>query len=166
MAKEKKKGKPKAAGGKEKTPQAVKEKKAKHAVISAVTVTTLEPEGPASGSLDATGTLLLQIPRGPRGERGERGATGPQGEKGAKGEPGQTGPLGPVGPQGPQGARGEPGPRGEQGVAGHKGDTGAGVRYAAGSMEASAYLLVEADGTLRYVLNGKSYTVQLTPPAS
>ena len=132
MAKEKKRGKLKAAGGKEKTPQAVKEKKAKHAVISAVTVTTVDPDGAPSGSVDATGTLLLQVPRGPKGDRGERGPTGPQGEKGAKGDPGQTGQQGPVGPQGPQGARGEPGPRGEQGPAGHKGDAGAGIRYATG----------------------------------
>ena len=118
MAKEKKKGKLKAAGGKEKTPQAVKEKKAKHAVISAVAVTMVETDGAPSGSLDATGTLLLQVPRGPKGDRGERGPPGPQGEKGAKGDPGQTGQQGPVGPQGPQGARGEPGQRGEQGLTG------------------------------------------------
>jgi len=165
MPKEKKKGKPKTAGAKEKAPQKAKEKKAE-AVISALTVTMQNPEGTASASLDAEGTLHLEVPRGFKGDRGDKGATGAQGEKGPKGDPGQTGPQGPVGPQGPQGARGEPGPRGEQGPAGQRGEPGIGVRYAAGSMEASTYLLVEADGTLRYVVNGKSHTVQLTPPAS
>jgi hypothetical protein len=163
MPKEKKKGKAKASGDKEKTPQ---EKKAKHAVISGVTVTMLDLESPASGRLDANGMLYIEVPRGPKGDRGERGPSGPEGEKGGRGEHGQTGPQGPVGPQGPQGARGEPGPRGEQGPTGQKGDAGIGIRYAVGSMEASTYLLVEADGTLRCVVNGKSYAVQLTPPAS
>jgi hypothetical protein len=151
MPKEKKKGKPKATGGKEKESPKTKEKKVKRALLSGIAVTMLGPQGAAAGGLDAEGVLHLEIPGGQKGERGEHGAPGPQGEKGAKGEPGQTG---------PQGARGEPGP------SGHKGDGGIGVRYAVGSMEASAYLQVEADGTLHYVLNGKSYTVQLTPPAS
>ncbi len=164
MPKEKKKGKPKASGSKQKAPP--KEKKVKRAVLNGVAVTMVNPQGAAAGSLDAEGVLHLEIPGGQKGERGERGAPGPQGEKGAKGEQGQTGPQGPVGPQGPQGARGEPGPRGEQGPAGQRGDAGIGVRYANGSMEASTYLVVEADGALRFVMNGKSYTVQLTPPAS
>ncbi len=163
MAKEKKKGKSKAGGVQEKPPQKTKEKKVKHPVISGVTVTMLDPEGTASGQLDTSGVLSLKIPRG---FTGDRGPLGPEGKKGDKGEPGQTGPQGPVGPQGPQGAKGEPGPRGEHGPAAPKGDAGIGVRYVVGSLEASAYLLVEADGTLHYVVNGKSYAVQVTPPAS
>jgi hypothetical protein len=166
MAKEKKKGKPKAGSGKVKAPKAVKARKAKPAAIPAVTVTMLEPGSVAAGRLDAKGALLLEIPRGLKGDRGERGVLGAQGEKGTKGDTGQTGPQGPVGLQGLQGVRGEPGPRGEQGPAGPRGEAAVGIRYASGSMAASAYLLVEADGTLRYVLNGKSYTVQVTPLAT
>ena len=83
------------------------------------------------------------------------------GKRGPKGETGFTGPQGPMGAQG---ARGEPGPRGEQGLTGPKGDTGTGIRHAQGTATSgSHYLLVEGNGTLRYVMNGKTFTVQLTP---
>jgi hypothetical protein len=163
MAKGEKKEKVMADGDNPKAPKKSKGKKAKRAVISGVTVALLAPEAAASGRLDADGMLYLELPRG---LKGERGPAGPDGRKGDKGEPGQTGPQGPVGPQGPQGSRGEPGPRGEQGPTGQKGSAGIGVRYAVSSMEASAYFLAEADGTLRWVVNGKSYTVQLTPLVS
>jgi hypothetical protein len=163
MAKEKKKGRSKSDTATEKASQKTKQKKVKHPGITGVTVTLLDPEGPASGRVDASGMLYLNLPRG---GKGDRGPVGPEGKKGDKGEAGPTGPQGPVGPQGPQGARGEHGPRGEQGPPGQTGNAGIGIRYGVASMEASTYLLVEADGKLSFVMNGKSYSVQLTPPSS
>ena len=163
MAKEKKKGKAKSESAAEKASQKTKQKKVKYSGITGVTVTLLDPEGPASGRVDASGMFYLEVPRG---GKGDRGPAGPEGKKGDRGEAGPTGPQGPVGPQGPQGARGEHGPRGEQGLPGQTGNAGIGIRYAVVSMEASTYLLVGADGKLSFVLNGKSYSVQLTPPAS
>ncbi|MGA2642902.1 MAG: hypothetical protein ABSG21_18580 [Spirochaetia bacterium] len=167
MPKDKKKT---GAGSKpeEKTKDAgkpVKEKKIKKAVLAAVSVESLAPGAVPAARLDpATSTLVLGIPSGQKGDKGERGPAGLNGERGLKGETGATGPQGPVGPQGPQGARGEAGPRGEQGPAGARGETGIGVRYeGSGSRESLCYLLIAADGSLRYVMNGKTYTVQLTP---
>jgi Collagen triple helix repeat (20 copies) len=157
--------------GKKKTVQKPpKEKKAKKAALSAVTALLL-PAGEAPTALldAATGTLSLGIPAGPKGDKGEKGPTG---ERGPRGETGFAGPQGPVGPQGPQGARSEPGPRGEAGPrgepgsAGAKGEQGIGVRYEGGARENVCYLVVAADGTLHYVMNGKRYTVQLTQEAS
>jgi hypothetical protein len=139
-----------------------KEKKAKKAVLAGVTVQALSAGEVPTARLDAaTNTLVLGIAAGQKGERGPAGAAG---ERGPKGEPGATGPQGPVGPQGPQGARGEPGPRGEQGPAGMRGEAGVGVRYeGSANRESVCYLLIASDGTLRYVMNGKTYNVQLTP---
>jgi hypothetical protein len=123
--------------------------------LSGVTVTALGPgESPTAVLDSATGVLALGLPQG---------AQGVQGERGPKGEAGPAGPQGPVGPQGPQGSRGDAGARGEQGPSGVRGEPGTGVRYAQGAATpANCHLLVEADGTLRYVMNGKIYTVQLT----
>ena len=160
------KDKKKAATGKQKDPgKPAKEKKAKKVALAGVTVQALPPGEVPSARLDpAAGMLMLGIPSGLKGDKGERGPAGLGGERGPKGEPGATGPQGPVGPQGPQGARGEPGARGEQGPAGGRGELGIGVRYeGSGNRESVCYLLIAADGTLRYVMNGKTYTVQLTP---
>jgi hypothetical protein len=150
-----------------------KEKKAKKTELSAVTATVLPPGEAPTALLDAaSGTLTLGLPVGQKGDKGERGPAGLSGERGLKGESGPTGPQGPVGPQGPQGARsetgprGEAGPQGEPGATGARGDPGIGVRYDAGARENVCYLVVAADGTLHYVMNGKKYAVQLTPEAS
>jgi hypothetical protein len=160
--------------GKKKTIQKTpKEKKAKKTALSAVTAALLPPGEAPTALLDAaTGTLTLGLPAGQKGDKGERGPAGPPGERGLRGETGPAGPQGPVGPQGPQGARSEPGPRGEAGsrgepgAAGARGETGIGVRYEGGARENVCYLVVSPEGTLRYVMNGKRYTVQLTPEAS
>ncbi len=139
-----------------------KEKKAKKAVLAGVTVESLPAGGVPAARLDpVTGTLVLGIPAGQKGDKGERGLAG---ERGPKGETGATGPQGPVGPQGPQGARGEAGPRGESGQVGGRGEQGIGLRYeGSGNRESVCYLLIAADGTLRYVMNGKTYAVQMAP---
>jgi hypothetical protein len=166
MPKDKKKaGAGSKTAGKEKGPgKPPKEKKAKKVALTNVTAEALAPGAAPTARLDQTsGTLVLGLPAGPKGDKGERG---PVGERGPKGEPGATGPQGPVGPQGPQGARGESGQRGEPGPAGAHGDLGPGIRYeGSGNRESVCYLLIGADGTLRYVMNGKTYTVQLTPIA-
>jgi hypothetical protein len=159
---------PGPAGKKKNARKPSKEKKVKKAALEKVTVQPLPSgEAPTAVFEPVTGALTLGLPAGMKGDKGERGPAGPAGERGQKGEPGATGPQGPVGPQGPQGARGETGSRGEQGPAGPaspKGETGIGLRYeGTGSREALCYLLVAADGTLRYVMNGKTYQVQLTP---
>jgi hypothetical protein len=163
MPKDKKKA---GAGSKtEKGPgKQPKEKKVKKSALANVMAEALAPGAAPTARLDqATSTLVLGLPAGPKGDKGERG---PVGERGPKGEPGATGPQGPVGPQGPQGARGEQGQRGEPGPAGSTGEPGIGIRYeGSGSRESVCYLVVGADGTLRYVMNGKPYTVQLTPIA-
>jgi hypothetical protein len=152
--------------GKKKDPgKSVKEKKSKKAVLAGVTVESLSPGAVPAARLDAaTGTLVLGIPSGQKGDKGDRGPAGAAGERGPKGETGSTGPQGPVGPQGPQGARGEAGPRSEPGPAGVRGEPGIGLRYEeSGNRESVCYLLIATDGTLRYVMNGKTYMVQLTP---
>jgi hypothetical protein len=175
MPKDKKKaGAGSKAAEKQKDPgKPPKQKKVKKGAIAAVTAEALAPGAAPSARLDqATGTLILGLPAGQKGDKGERGPAGPAGERGAKGETGATGPQGPVGPQGPQGARGEAGPRGEPGARGEPGPAGAhgepgiGIRYEGGAnREPVCYLQVAPDGTLRYVMNGKAYTVQLTPIA-
>ena len=139
----------------------------KKAFVAHALVESLPPGDAPTVRLDAaTGTLALGIPAGQKGDKGERGPAGAPGDRGPKGEPGSTGPQGPVGPQGPQGARGEAGPRGEAGATGPRGEPGIGMRYeGSGNRESVCYLLVAADGTLRYVMNGKTYTVQITPLA-
>ena len=143
----------------------VKEKKVKKAVLAGVTVESLPPGAVPAARLDpVTSTLVLGIPSGQKGDKGERGPAGLAGERGPKGEAGATGPQGPVGPQGPQGARGEAGPRGEPGPVGSRGEAGIGLRYeGSGNRESVCYLLIAADGTLRYVMNGKTYAVQMAP---
>lgn len=155
MAKKKKAAEGSKAEGKKK--EGGKKRPAFASVIAEVLSSGLAPTARIE---EATGALVLGLPQG---EKGERGPVGPAGERGQRGEPGATGLQGPVGPQGPQGARGEPGPRGEQGLPGVRGDTGGGVRYEGGDRDSQCYLQVGADGTLRYVMNGKVYTVQLTP---
>ena len=137
----------------------------KNPALTNATVESLPPGAAPMARLDAaTGTLVLGIPSGQKGDKGERGPAGLAGERGPKGEPGATGPQGPVGPQGPQGARGDPGPRGEQGPAGPRGEPGVGIRYeGSANRETECHLLIAADGTLRYVMSGKTYMVQLTP---
>jgi hypothetical protein len=154
MAKGGKKSDAKSSGKK-------KDQRKKPAIVGVV-IETLEAGAPAVARLEAeSGMLVLGLAPGPRGEKGEHG---PGGERGSRGEPGATGPQGPVGPQGPQGARGEPGPRGEPGASGARGEPGLGIHYE-GSAEraASCYLQVSADGTLRYIVNGKAHIVQLAP---
>jgi hypothetical protein len=165
MPKDKKKGKPAVKAAKKEKPAKVKKPKA--GAIASVVVTALAAGATPTAELEAAaGVLTLCIPRGEKGATGERGTAGAPGERGPKGETGAAGPQGPVGPQGPQGSRGDPGPRGEQGPAGVKGEPGAGIRHAQGAVTATNhYLLVEADGTLRYVSNGRTFTVQLTPVA-
>jgi Collagen triple helix repeat (20 copies) len=150
--KEKKKKQDKAAG--KEVPQG-KSKKAAKPGITAVTIAALPAAEAAYAKLeDETGVLSLGLPKG------ERGPAGPQGERGLKGDLGQQGPQGPVGPQGPQGARGEQGPRGE------RGEQGIGVRYAGGpGTDASTYLFVDTDGTLKFVKQGTAFIVQLVPVA-
>ena len=165
MPKDKKKGKPTAKAVEKKKP--AKEKKAKLAPIGSVVVTALAPGATATAALvTSTGVLALGIPRGEKGAPGDRGQAGAPGERGPKGEPGSAGQQGPVGPQGPQGSRGDPGLRAEQGLPGPRGEPGTGIRHAQGAVTAAShYLLVEADGTLRYVMNGKTYMVPLVPVA-
>jgi hypothetical protein len=119
---------------------------------------------PAKAKKDGVKKATVAPVAGKRGPRGEAGSAGPRGP---------VGPQGLQGSQGPQGLRGDPGPRGEQGIAGFRGDAGprgepgTGIRHAQSALTtASHYLLVEADGTLRYMMNGKRYTVQLTPAES
>ena len=162
MPKDKKKGKTKgAANGK-----AAKVKKPKGVPITAVTAAAVGPgEAPTAAIDAATGVLALGIPQGEAGKAGDRGPAGPQGERGPRGEQGPAGPQGPVGPQGPQGSKGEAGPRGEpgpRGDVGPRGEPGPGIRYAQGAAAADHCLLVDADGTLRYVSRGKTFTVQVT----
>ena len=165
MPKDKKKGKAQQKASEKVKPAKVK--KAKGAAIAGVAVTALGPTAAPTATFEAeSGVLSLGIPRGEKGSPGERGPSGAAGERGPKGEAGPAGPQGPVGPQGPQGSRGDPGARGEQGPAGPRGEPGPGIRHAQGAVTAAShYLLVEADGSLRYVMNGKSYAVQLTPLA-
>ncbi len=135
----------------------------KRPVIASAVIEALPVGGTPSARVEEA-TLYIGLPPGEKGDRGERGPAGPAGERGPRGETGATGPQGPVGPQGPQGARGEPGARGEQGPAGRAGEPGVGIRYDGGPERAAeCHLLVAADGTLRYVMNGKAYAVQLTP---
>jgi hypothetical protein len=158
----KKEGGSKPEGKKHDPRKSPKEKKAKKAFFANVTAEPLAPGGAPTARIDEpSSTLVLGLPAGPKGDKGDRGAAG---ERGPKGETGATGPQGPVGPQGPQGARGESGPRGEPGPAGPRGEPGIGVRYeGTGARETGCHLLVAADGTLRYVMNGKTYLVQLAP---
>ena len=139
----------------------------KKAVLAHAIAESLPPGETPTVRLDAaTETLVLGIPAGQKGDKGELGPAGAGGDRGPKGEPGTTGPQGPVGPQGPQGARGESGPRGDPGPAGTHGEPGVGIRYeGSGNRESVCYLLVAADGTLRYVMNGKTYTVQIAQVA-
>jgi hypothetical protein len=164
MPKDKKKGKAQAKAVEKEKPAKVK--KSKGVMISGVLVTALGPAAAPTATFEAeSGVLALGIPRGEKGSPGERGQAGAAGERGPKGEAGPAGQQGPVGPQGPQGSRGDPGARGEQGPVGPRGEPGAGIRHAQGVSAVSHYLQVEADGTLRYVMNGKSFTVQLAPVA-
>ena len=168
MPKAKKKdGGSKPAGKKKDTEKSPKEKKGKKPLFAGVAAEALAPgEAPTARIDEATRTLVLGIPSGLKGDKGDRGAAG---ERGPKGEIGPTGPQGPVGPQGPQGARGEQGPRGEPGPAGPDGprsEPGIGVRYEVTGRESDCHLLVAADGALRYVMNGKTYQVQLIPAGS
>ena len=139
----------------------------KKAVLAHAVVESLPPGETPTVRLDAaTETLVLGIPSGLKGDKGERGPAGLPGGSRTQGRARFNRPAGPVGPQGPQGARGEPGPRGEAGPAGPRGETGIGVRYeGSGNRESVCYLLVAADGTLRYVMNEKTYTVQIAPVA-
>ncbi len=165
-SKEKEKGKKKE---KARPAQADKKKpqKAEKIRIADVAVIGLGPsEAPFARIEGETRVLTLGIPKG---EKGEPGPTGMQGERGPKGE---SGPQGPVGPQGPQGARGEPGQKGEPGAKGErgekgeKGDPGIGIRYGGKpGIEKTAFLMVDNDGTLKYVKDGKSYILQLSPEA-
>ena len=164
MPKDKKKdGKSKPAGKKD-AGKALKGKKEKKVSFTAVAAEPVAPGGAPTARIDEpSGTLVLGLPSGLKGDKGDRGAAG---ERGPKGENGSTGPQGPVGPQGPQGARGEQGPRGEPGPAGTggpRGEPGIGIRFEGEGREPVGHLLVAADGTLRYVVNGKTYLVQLTP---
>ena len=150
MPKDKKKGKTKGAAN----DKPAKVKKPKGVPITAVTAAAVGTAEAPTATIDAaTGVLALGIPQGEAGKAGDRGPAGPQGERGPRGEPGPAGPQGPVGPQGPQGSKGEAGPRGEPGP---------GVRYAQGAAATDHYLLVEADGTLKYHSKGKTFTVQVT----
>jgi len=168
MPKDKKKeGGSKTAGKKKDLGKSPKGKKGKKTFFTAIAAESLAPGGAPTARFDEpSGTLVLGLPSGPKGEKGDRGAPG---DRGPKGETGATGPQGPVGPQGPQGARGEQGPRGEPGPAGPAGprsEPGIGVRYEGAERESDCHLLVAVDGTLRYVMNGKTYLVQLTPVGS
>jgi hypothetical protein len=153
MAKKKKAAEESRGGGKK------KDAGKKRPALAGVVAEAL-PAGEAPTARLEESTLVLGLPRG---EKGDRGPAGPPGERGTKGEVGATGPQGPVGPQGPQGARGELGPRGEQGLPGVRGEPGPGIRYEVGERDSQCYLRVGADGTLHYVMNGKVFTVQLTP---
>jgi len=106
--------------------------------------------------LGKAASKAVKVVRGPAGAPGEPGPKGEPGAIGQRGPAGAQGPMGPMGPQGPQGMRGEPGPRGEPGI---------GVRYTGPVREAECHLLVTPDGSLRYVMNGKTFIVQLTPVA-
>jgi len=167
MPKDKKKKGKSAPEAAEKPRKEPKPPKVKKGSVTGVSVTLLAADAPPAAKLDpASGALTLSLPGG---HRGERGPAGPQGERGPKGETGATGPQGPVGPQGPQGARGEAGPRGETGPRGEpgpRGEAAAGIRYEGGSGPGITSLVVAGDGTLHYVMNGKRFTVQLTPDAS
>jgi hypothetical protein len=140
--------------------------KKKGPVLKAVAEALLAGQPPTAQMDAATGTLVLGIPSGQKGDKGERGPSGTAGERGTKGEPGATGPQGPVGPQGPQGARGEQGPRGEAGTAGSHGEPGVGIAYEGGTRLTDCRLVIAADGSLRYVMNGRTFAVQLTPIGS
>ncbi len=77
-----------------------------------VSVSMLEPDEAAGGSVTQTEsgtTFALRLPRG------RTGATGPQGPKGDKGEKGDTGATGPRGLKGDTGATGPQGPQGDPG---------------------------------------------------
>jgi hypothetical protein len=165
--KKKKDGGMKPAGKKKDMGKSPKEKKGKKTFFAALTAEPLAPGGAPTARFDEpSGTLVLGLPSGLKGDKGDRGAAG---DRGPKGETGSTGPQGPVGPQGPQGARGEQGPRGEPGPggpAGPRSEPGIGIRYEGAGHESDCHLLVAADGTLRYVMNGKTYLVQLTPAGS
>ena|SRR5271157_1273366 len=164
MPKDKKKEGGSKTAGKKDTGKSPKEKKGKKAFFAAIVAEPLAPGGAPTARFDEpSGALVLGLPSGLKGDKGDRGAVG---ERGPKGEAGATGPQGPVGPQGPQGARGEQGPRGEPGPAGPAGprsEPGIGIRYEGAERESDCHLVVAADGTLRYVMNGKAYQVQLTP---
>ena len=164
MPKDKKNAGAGSKPGEKRPGKSLKEKKAKKVVLAGVTAESLHPERlPWRGSMPPPARSCSgSLP----GRRETRASVDLRlaGERGPKGEPGATGPQGPVGPQGPQGARGDPGPRGEQGAAGPRGEPGVGIRYeGSGNRETACHLLIAADGTLRYVMNGKTYMVQLTP---
>ncbi len=102
---------------------------------------TVDPvSGTGVVTINATGVVGLQ---GPKGDTGD---TGPQGPKGNTGDIGPQGPKGDTGNPGVQGVQGVLGPQGIQGPLGPKGDTGlTGPTGATGAQGAAGLLSFPAN---------------------
>ncbi len=80
-----------------------------------------------------------------------------------KAVPGPRGPAGAPGERGPKGEQGLMGPQGPRGDRGERGEPGPGIRYEGGGSPGSSYLVVGADGSLKFVRQGTTFIVQLVP---